>query len=158
AAGRAAADARGNRQAAWRTPARVPAGCDRSAAGHRAMTPRPGGPETGTDVGAPAILTSAVVIGTGLIGTSSALAPCERGGTVGGGGGARVAEGHRPGGAPPGRRYRGRKGAARAADSGGTGPGSGGTGPGSGGTGPGIGGAGASAGGAWAGTGGAGAS
>ena len=41
------------------------------------MTPRPGGPETG-----PGRLGSAVVIGTGLIGTSIALALCERGVTV----------------------------------------------------------------------------
>ena len=41
------------------------------------MTPRPGGPETG-----PARLGSAVVIGTGLIGTSIALALREQGVTV----------------------------------------------------------------------------
>ena len=41
------------------------------------MTPRPGGPETG-----PGRLGSAVVIGTGLIGTSIALALCEQGVTV----------------------------------------------------------------------------
>ena len=41
------------------------------------MTPRPGGPETG-----PGGLGSAVVIGTGLIGTSIALALCEQGVTV----------------------------------------------------------------------------
>ncbi|HYA49711.1 MAG TPA: 3-hydroxyacyl-CoA dehydrogenase NAD-binding domain-containing protein, partial [Streptosporangiaceae bacterium] len=41
------------------------------------MTPRPGGPETG-----PGRLGSAVVIGTGLIGTSIALALREQGVTV----------------------------------------------------------------------------
>jgi threonine dehydrogenase-like Zn-dependent dehydrogenase len=41
------------------------------------VTPRPGGPETG-----PGGLGSAVVIGTGLIGTSIALALCEQGVTV----------------------------------------------------------------------------
>jgi prephenate dehydrogenase len=41
------------------------------------VTPRPGGPETG-----PGRLGSAVVIGTGLIGTSIALALCEQGVTV----------------------------------------------------------------------------
>jgi len=46
------------------------------------VTPRPEKPETGTGVGAPAGLRSAVVIGTGLIGTSIALALCERGVTV----------------------------------------------------------------------------
>ena len=46
------------------------------------MTPRPEGPGTGTEVRAPAGLRSAVVIGTGLIGTSIALALCERGVTV----------------------------------------------------------------------------
>ena len=46
------------------------------------MTPRPERPETGTEVGAPAGLGSTVVIGTGLIGTSIALALCERGVTV----------------------------------------------------------------------------
>ena len=46
------------------------------------MTPRPGEPETGTKAGASARLDSAVVIGTGLIGTSIALALSERGVTV----------------------------------------------------------------------------
>jgi prephenate dehydrogenase len=46
------------------------------------MTPRPGEPVTGTKAGAPAGLGSAVVIGTGLIGTSIALALSERGVTV----------------------------------------------------------------------------
>jgi prephenate dehydrogenase len=46
------------------------------------MTPRPGEPETGTMADAPAGLGSAVVIGTGLIGTSIALALSERGVTV----------------------------------------------------------------------------
>ena len=46
------------------------------------MTPRPGEPETGTKAGASAGLGSAVVIGTGLIGTSIALALSERGVTV----------------------------------------------------------------------------
>jgi prephenate dehydrogenase len=46
------------------------------------MTPRPGEPETGTKAGPPAGLGSAVVIGTGLIGTSIALALSERGVTV----------------------------------------------------------------------------
>ena len=41
------------------------------------MTPRPEGPGTG-----PGRLSSAVVIGTGLIGTSIALALCEQGVTV----------------------------------------------------------------------------
>ena len=46
------------------------------------MTPRPEEPETGTGAGAPVGLRSAVVIGTGLIGTSIALALSERGVTV----------------------------------------------------------------------------
>jgi prephenate dehydrogenase len=46
------------------------------------MTPRPWEPETGTMAGAPTGLGSAVVIGTGLIGTSIALALSERGVTV----------------------------------------------------------------------------
>ena len=61
-----------------RAAARVPAGRGGPAAGHRPMTPRPGGPETG----APGRLGSAVVIGTGLIGTSIALALSEQGVTV----------------------------------------------------------------------------
>ena len=74
AAGRPADDARGDRGAAIGDAACLPARRGRAAAGHRAVT--------GSAAGAAPAAAKVVVIGTGMIGTSVALALRDRGAEV----------------------------------------------------------------------------